>query len=320
MPPSHGFGLTKFLCLGTVLLALSACGPGKIDDKPPERGDVAAARVGNQTIWSSDVKREAISQGLIGQGEPLDVSSDLFRRVLDEVIDQKLLAAEARKRKLDTNPLAARRLAAAQERVLGDLLVEQSVEKAVNEGAIRSLYQDQLKQARQSEEFRARQIVVGTQAEAESVRKLLATGASFEALAMERSIDSTTRFNGGDLGYFTADVMPEAYVTALKSAKPGSVVGPVKTDVGYAVLKVEDRRPEEPITLEAARPQIVRFLTYDQVRELLERLRKRAKIQTLIGPPLDVPGAPSEPASAPPEAPSAAPAAKAPAAKPGKPS
>jgi peptidyl-prolyl cis-trans isomerase C len=211
-------------------------------------------------------------------------------------------------------------LAAAQERVLGDLLVEQSVEKAVNESAIRSLYQDQLKQARQSEEFRARQIVVGTQAEAESVRKLLATGASFEALAMERSIDSTTRFNGGDLGYFTADVMPEAYVTALKSAKAGSVVGPVKTDVGYAVLKVEDRRPEEPITLEAARPQIVRFLTYDQVRELLERLRKRAKIQTLIGPPLDVPGAPSEPASAPPEAPVAAPAATAPAAKAGKPS
>jgi peptidyl-prolyl cis-trans isomerase C len=310
MPPSHGFGLSKFLCLGTVLLALSACGPGKIDDKPPERGDVAAARVGNETIWSSDVKREAISQGLIGQGEPLDVSSDLFRRVLDEVIDQKLLAAEARKRKLDSNPLAQRRLAAAQERVLGDLLVEQSVEKAVNESAIRSLYHDQLKQARQSEEFRARQIVVGTQSEAEAIRKLLATGASFEALAMERSIDSSTRFNGGDLGYFTADVMPESYVTALKSAKAGSVVGPVKTDVGYAVLKVEDRRPEEPITLEAARPQIVRFLTYDQVRELLERLRKHAKITTLIGPPLDVPGAPSEPASAPADAPaSAAPAA-----------
>lgn len=316
MPPSHGFGLSKFLCLGTVLLALSACGPGKIDDKPPERGDVAAARVGNETIWSSDVKREAISQGLIGQGEPLDVSSDLFRRVLDEVIDQKLLAAEARKRKLDSNPLAQRRLAAAQERVLGDLLVEQSVEKAVNESAIRSLYQDQLKQARQSEEFRARQIVVGTQSEAEAIRKLLATGASFEALAMERSIDSSTRFNGGDLGYFTADVMPESYVTALKSAKAGSVVGPVKTDVGYAVLKVEDRRPEEPITLEAARPQIVRFLTYDQVRELLERLRKHAKITTLIGPPLDVPGAPSEPASAPADAPaSGAPTA----AKPSKP-
>ena len=304
MPSSPGFGLAKFLCIASVLLALSACGPHKADDKPPEHGDVAAAIIGSETIWASDVKREAISQGLIGQGEPLDVSSDLFRRVLDEVIDQKLLAAEARVRKLDKSPLAQRRLAAAQERVLGDLLVEQSVEKAVNESAIRSLYQDQLKQAKQSEEFRARQIVVASQAEAEAVRKLLATGASFDALAMERSTDAATRFNGGDLGYFTADVMPESYATALKTAQVGAVVGPFKTETGFALLKVEDRRAEEPITLEVARPQIVRFLTYDQVRELLERLRKHAKIKTLIGPPLDVPGAPSEPASAPPEAPS----------------
>ena len=53
--------------------------------------------------------------------------------------------------------------------------------------------------------------MVATAAEAEAVKKLLATGASFEALAMERSTDAATRFNGGDLGYFTTDVMPEAY-------------------------------------------------------------------------------------------------------------
>ena len=68
---------------------------------------------------------------------------------------------------------------------------------------------------------------------------------------------------------------------------------------------------EQPITLEAARPQIVRFLTYDQVRDLLEKLRSRAKVQTLIGAPQDVPGQPKEPADAPPTAatPPATPAA-----------
>src|SRR5690606_12577207 len=148
--------------------------------------------------------------GLIGEGEPLDVSSDLFRRVLDEVVDQKLLAAEAIKRKLDKEPAAQKRLAAARERILGDMLVESVVSDAVNDDAIRALYQEQLKLAKQSEEIRARQILVATEAEAQAVQKLLATGASFEALAMERSIDTASRFNGGDLGYFTADVMPEA--------------------------------------------------------------------------------------------------------------
>jgi peptidyl-prolyl cis-trans isomerase C len=78
------------------------------------------------------------------------------------------------------------------------------------------------------------------------------------------------------------------------------------------VLKVEDRRPEQPISFETARPQIVRFLTYDEVRELLERLRNRATIKTLIGQPIEVPGAPTEPASAPKTPPAAAPSATAP--------
>ena len=282
---------------GVAALGLAACQGRGTDERPPAAGDRAVARVEGKTVWASDVKREAIAQGLIGEGEPLDVSSDLFRRVLDEVVDQKLLAAEAVKRKLDRDPAAQRRLAAARERILGDMLVETVVSDAVNETAIRGLYDEQQKLAKRSDEIRARQIVVASLPEADAVQKLLASGASFEALALERSTDSATRFNGGDLGYFTTDVMPDAYDAALKTAQPGQVVGPVQVDGGYALLKVEDRRPEAPITLEAARPQIVRFLTYDQIRDLLGKLRGRAKVEMLL--PKPAPGAaPKEPAAA----------------------
>ncbi|MGR4864296.1 peptidyl-prolyl cis-trans isomerase [Caulobacter sp. LARHSG274] len=281
-------------------LLVAACGRDKADERPPEPGDTAVAKVDGHTVWASDVKREAVAQGLISEGDPLDIGSDLFRQRLDEVIDQKLLATEALKQKLDKDPVAQRRLAAARERILGDMLVENVVEKAVNENAIRGLYAEQQKLAERSEEVRARQILVASQADAEAVRKLLSTGASFDALAMERSTDPETRFKGGDLGYFTVDVMPPAYAAALKDAKKGDLVGPFQTEGGWAVLRVEDKRLEEPITLEAARPQIVRFLTYDQVRDLLEKLRGGAKIQMLTGKPQDVPGAPQEPASAPP--------------------
>jgi peptidyl-prolyl cis-trans isomerase C len=294
----------------TCALLLAACGQNKVAEKPPEPGDTAVARVNGQVIWASDVKREAVAQGLISEGEPLDISSEVFRQRLDEVIDQKLLAAEATKRKLDKDPIAQRRLAAARERILGDMLVEGVVEKAVTEDAIRKLYAEQQKLSKRSEEIRARQIIVGSQAEAESVKKLLASGASFDALAMERSTDQATRFNGGDLGYFTLDVMPEPYGAALKDAQKGQLVGPFAAEGGWVIVKVEDKRTEDPITLEAARPQIVRFLTYDQVRDILEKLRGGAKVDILIGKPQDVPGAPArEPASAPPEPPAGAPAA-----------
>lgn len=300
--------LLKALLLGAVAaaaLSLSACGKGGGTETAPERGDRAAAKVDGKTVWASDVKREAVAQGLIGEGEPLDASSDLFRRVLDEVVDQRLLATEAVKRKLDKDPMAQRRLAAARDRVLGDMLVESVVSDAVNDSAVKGLYQEQLKLAKRSEEIHARQIVLPTAADAEAVRKLLASGASFEALAMERSTDAATRFNGGDLGYFTVDVMPEAYDAALKTAKPGQIVGPFQVDSGFALVKVEDRRDEQPITIEAARPQIVRFLTYDQIRDLLEKLRGRAKVEVMVK--TDTPAQAIPPADAP-KVPLAAPA------------
>jgi peptidyl-prolyl cis-trans isomerase C len=285
------------------LLFLAACEAPVGGSHPPQPGDVAVAKVADQTIWSSDVKREAVAQGLIGEGEPLDVSSDLFRRVLDEVVDQKLLALEAKRRGLDHSAVAQRRLAAAKERILGDMLVEKVVDDNIDEDKVKALYDEQLRLAKQSEEIRARLILVKTQAEAQTIANLLQTGAAFEALAMERSIDQATRFNGGDLGYFTTDVMPESYAAALKTAKAGDTVGPFQTDGGWAILRVEDRREEQPLSLEQARPQILRFLTYDQVRQLLTKLRGDTKVKILIkGDPLAVPGAPREPASAPPGA------------------
>ena len=97
----QGFRVAAVLV--AVGLSLSACGKGGsvFPARKPEAGDVAVAKVGNETIWTSDVKREAVAQGLIGEGEPLDASSDQFRRTLDQVVDQKLLAAEASRQGLD---------------------------------------------------------------------------------------------------------------------------------------------------------------------------------------------------------------------------
>jgi peptidyl-prolyl cis-trans isomerase C len=117
------------------------------------------------------------------------------------------------------------------------------------------------------------------------VIKLLNSGAAFDALALQRSTDAATRFNGGDLGYFSPEVMPAAYGAALAAAKSGQTVGPFAANAGWVILRVEDRRPEPPIALAAARSQLVRFLTYDRIRDLLETLRSRARIDTLVKSP-----------------------------------
>jgi len=254
-------------------------------------GDVVVAQVSGRQVWASDVRREAVVQGLTDDQAGLPIGSDLFRRVLDEVIDQKLLAIEAERRRLQDDPAAQRRLQATRERILGDILVESVVDGAVSEAAIATLYREQLRLARTTEELRPRLIVTATRPEAEAVLGLLGQGAPFEGLASERSIDAATRVAGGDLGYATLDVMPRPYAQVLATAAVGQVVGPVQTEGGWAVLKVEDRRPATPPTLAEARPLIVRYLTYERVRQLLEELRGQAEIEVRLNS--DAPAAPA---------------------------
>lgn len=287
----------NLIIAATLCAVLAACGGGGGEGRAPEPGDRAVAKVQDQTIWASDVRREAVAQGLVGEGEPLDVTSGLFRRVLDEVIDQKLLAHEAERRGLDNSPLAQRRLQATRERILGDMLVETVVNGAITDQAVQTLYQEQLRLARISEEIRVRLILSRTKPEADAVMGMLGQGAQFEAVAMERSIDEATKYSGGDLGYSTPDVMPQAYAVALRDRPAGSTVGPFQTEGGWAVLRVEDRRRESPPTLEQARPQIVRYLTYEGVRQLLEQLRGKAEVDMLLPGPAS--GEAAEPASAP---------------------
>lgn len=280
-------------------LILGACDKPTLDERPPEPGDVAVARIDGQTIWASDVRYEAIQQGLIGVGEPLDVASPLFRRTLEEVIDQKLLARAAIAKGLDRTDLAQRRIAAAREDILGHMLLESTVDSAVDDKKIKALYDEQVALAKKSEEIRARLILVKTREEADSVVKQIQAGSMFEALAMERSIDQATRFNGGDMGYFTSDVIPDSYRAAIMASKVGQAVGPVQIDGGWAIFKVEERRPEQPLTLDEARPSIMSALKLEEVRGLLQNLRDETEVEMLIKESDFGVGSDREPASAP---------------------
>jgi peptidyl-prolyl cis-trans isomerase C len=286
-----------FLLLALVVVMLAGCNKTQVSDRPPEPGDVAVARVDGMTVWSSDVRNEAVAQGQIGPGEPLDVTSGLFARTLQEVIDQELLARAAQAKGLDKSMTAQRRLAIAQDRILGDILVDNTVDRTVDDKKIKEQYDELVRLAKTSEEVRARLLLLKTKADADAALKQIQGGTVFEAMAMEHSIDQATRFGGGDMGYLTMDIMPPAYKQVLTTAPVGQLVGPVQTPDGWAILRVEDRRPEQLPTLEEEKPVIERYLVYNQVAGLLKGLRTNAKVEMLVKENAD--GADQEPASAP---------------------
>ncbi|MET0546654.1 MAG: peptidylprolyl isomerase [Caulobacterales bacterium] len=244
------------------------------------RNDPAvSAIVNDEPIYASDVQQEAEAQNLVKKGESVTVDSPIFSRVLEELIDQKLLALEAVERKLDESSDARFQLQAARERILGNLLVQNMVDAKVTEEAVRRLYREQINDMKLGQEIRCRHILVSSETEAQKIKTQLDKGADFATLAFQRSLDGSTRLDGGDLGYVTLDSLAPSFASAAQRTPEGKVSAPFKTDAGWHVLLVEEKRAQAPPTLEQMRPELVKFMLFDQIQNALKKLRKNAKIE-----------------------------------------
>lgn len=279
--PRFGMGAVSALAL-----LLSACGNGFQDDNVPDlepqiarANDALAAEVDGSPIYFSDVRREAIALGQIEADEDLSVDSVIFTQVLEELIDQRLLALEAIRRDLHRDEEARRRLATARERIMGNVLVEKVVDRAITDDAVRRMYDEQVSLVELGDEVRARHIVVAEKNNADALLRRLAQGADFAELAGEHSIDTITAEQGGDLGYFTPDVVPASLSRAVFAAAPGDLVGPVETELGWHVLLIEDRRPEPRPSFEELKPRLVQFMTFDEIQRMIDVLRARSEVR-----------------------------------------
>lgn len=276
--------LAVFWALG---LCLAACTPA---NEGPVTGlsivdhaetDAVVARVEGTDIYQSDVEVAAQAQGLIEAGDVFPATEPDHAKVLEELIDQRLLALDAVENGLALDPQVQLRLAAARERVLGNVRVERHLQNTVNETSIRRLYDEQSKLAARGDEVRAQHILVESQDEAEAVLRKLIAGENFAALAKSTSLDAGSAERGGDLGYFTADMLSTEFTKPVFAAAKGARLGPVKSDFGWHVIEVLDRRPAPQPTFETMRPKIVNFMTFDAIQGLVKGLRDEAVIERL---------------------------------------
>ncbi|WP_429912544.1 peptidylprolyl isomerase [Glycocaulis sp.] len=242
--------------------------------EPAGPDDSVVAEVGTTVIYASDVRREIAARSLHDSPASVAPSDPIFQQVLSELTEQRLLALEALRRGMDRDIEARRRLAAAEERILGNILVETVVANSITDEAIERIYQEQNRLAPRVEEVRASHILVTTREEAEEVARLLAEGEDFAQLARQVSQDPGTRLDGGDLGYFTRDGMVQAFSRQAFDTEVGVISEPFQTDYGWHVLRVADRRVQPRPGLESLRGNIVRFLTLEGIQTLLDTVRQ----------------------------------------------
>jgi len=284
--------ILKFFLVASLLsgLALGACQGGPmVGEKTPlntkivRLGDTVVAEVDGTSIYLSDIEHAALTKGTITPGQPLTPKDPVFQTMLDELIDQRLLALEALRRSLDQNDETRRRLAVARERILANVVVEKLLAEKVTDESVKRMYDEQRALQGNAEQVRARQIVVETEELANELKDLVEKGGDFSALAKEFSTDPSTRDIGGDLGYFSENAMEDVIASTAFSLEKGAISDPFKARGGWHILTIIDRRAMPRPDIKTVRPEIVSFMTYEEIQKLLKSLRANSDIQLKTG-------------------------------------
>jgi peptidyl-prolyl cis-trans isomerase C len=252
--------------------------------------DPLIARVNGIEIHQSDL---AMAEEDIGQNLPQGGEEARRDYLVSYLSDMILLAQAAEERRLQDDPAFKRRAALARNKVLMETLLQNEGKKSLTDQALHSVYDDAVKQMGNEEEVHARHILfrvanpTDEKASKEAEDKVKAViarlkkGEDFAKLANELTEDPAGRKDGGDLGYFTKEQMvPEFSSVAFKLDK-GSISDPIKTQFGWHVLKVEDKRKRQPPEFDKVKPQLETFVERKAQMELVNKLRADAKIERL---------------------------------------
>jgi peptidyl-prolyl cis-trans isomerase C len=248
----------------------------------PAPADPVLARVDGVDIKLSDV---TIAEEDLGSGLPSMTAEQKRDYLTTFLVDMRLVAKAAEERRLQQNPDFERRMSYYRQRALMEILLTDEATKATTDEAIRKVYQEEVvDKMKGQQEVRARHILVENEDEAKKIIEELKAGGDFAAIAKAKSKDPGGQ-DGGDLGFFVREQMVPEFATAAFNLKPGETTqAPVRTQFGWHVIRVEERRDRPVPALEQLRDQIEAFLVRRAQGALVTRLREGAKIERVEAP------------------------------------
>lgn len=248
--------------------------------------DPVVARVNGEAVHRSDVQRMVAQLPPQVQQMPLEM---IYPAVIEQLVNSKLVAEAGYKANLAGSPEVKDEIKRAEERAVQRAYIQKEVQSRITPAKLDEAYQAFLKQNPPQEEVKASHILVEKEDEAKAIIAQLNKGGDFAKLAKEKSKDPVAAEQGGDLGYFTKDTMVEPFADAAFAMKKGEVSKePVKTQFGWHIIKVEDKRTQPQPSLDEVKPQLEQQLSKDIVTNVVEDLRKVAKVETfqLDGSPM----------------------------------
>lgn len=255
------------LLVGAALLA----GPGAAFAE-----DKVLAKVNGQEIKESDLKYAEAEIGPQLAEMPVDKRK---RLLLEFVIEMRLFADAADAQKLTSGPDYEKRLAYWAQRAKRDAYYDSAIKGAISEAVVKGIYDDKVKMIPTEDEVDARHILVDTEEKAKEVVEKIGKGEDFSKLAAEYSNDPGSKAQGGKLGYFSKGQMVKEFEEAAFALKKGEVSKPVKSQFGWHIILVDDRRTKPLPTFDEVKSHIVDSMVQQKGQQVSQDLRTKAQLE-----------------------------------------
>lgn len=272
---------TSFACLFAALFMVAgAAAPVRAEDP------AVVATIDGKPITDADL---ALAAEDLGEYLARIPKAQQRAQLIDLVVNMRLLAQASEKEGLADSDAFRNRMAYLRERALRDLYFDEVISKQATLQEMRKAYDDAIAKTEPEQEVRARHILVKTKEEADAIAAELKGGADFAELAKSKSTDTGSGQAGGDLGYFTKDRMVPPFAEAAFALEPGQTSDPVESQFGWHIIKVEDKRKQEPPAFESVVDQLRQIVLRDKLGTAIEALKAAAKIEIMPAPETEAP-------------------------------
>jgi peptidyl-prolyl cis-trans isomerase C len=269
------FSRTLLKASATAVIVVALAAPGIRAQEATPKEDKVVAIVNGHEIKVSEV--QMATDDIIGQLPDLPPKLR-FPFVVEYLIERHLLAQYAVKEGIADTEEYKRRLALYQAKALRDAYFFQKIRPQVTEEEMRTVYDQEAAKLQQTERVRARHILVSSEKEAKDILARLQKGEKFEDIAKQFSLDGSKDY-GGDLGYFTAPEMVPEFSKAAFALKVGETSQPIKTDFGWHIIRLEDRKQGLAQPFDQVKSAIRNVLLRKKVSETMEKIRGASQVE-----------------------------------------
>ncbi len=235
-----------------------------------------------ETVGGSQILMNMIDVQVIG-----DVASKYKLSVTDEEANQELSDYKLQFQTDEEYEVALTQSGITEQELIEQLETNILFRKLavkdvkITDEEIKAYYDEHKTELSEEEQVKARHILVSSEEEAKKIREQLEQGEDFATLAKEKSEDEMSAVSGGDLGFFGRGLMDPSFEEIAFSLKPGEISQPVKTEFGFHIIEVQERKEAKEPTLEEAQSQVKERLMEEKAKTadvLLPELRKEVGV------------------------------------------